>query len=82
MTTWATQRLDALVGGESGLPPVVETLRLGTLDSWQPLFGGYVAALADGELIAEASAQQLVQPVGAAQALSRRAPPGRRSRRA
>jgi len=65
--TWATQRLDELVSGPATiLPPVVQTLRLGSLDEWgvgwikkrwQPhpdllnvdgsLFGGYLAALAD-----------------------------------
>ena len=64
--TWATQRLDELVGGQATLPPVIQTLRLGALDEWgvgwikkrwQPhpdllnvdrsLFGGYIAALAD-----------------------------------
>ena len=65
--TWATRRLDALVAGTvATLPPVVETLRLGTLSEWRPgwakkvwqpspdilnvdgsLFGGYIAALAD-----------------------------------
>ena len=67
--TWATQRLDELVGGQATLPPVIQTLRLGGLDEWgvgwvkkrwQPhpdllnvdgsLFGGYVAALADQAL--------------------------------
>ena len=66
MGSWATDRLNALVEGGAGLPPVVDTLRLGTLDMWEPglvrkswvsvpevlnsdgsLFGGYVAALAD-----------------------------------
>lgn len=32
--TWATERLDALVRGEAEPPPVVTTLRLGTLDAW------------------------------------------------
>lgn len=64
--TWATDRLDALVAGALDLPPVVKTLKLGTLDawgegwvrkSWTPspeilngdgsMFGGYIAALAD-----------------------------------
>lgn len=64
--TWATDRLDALVAGVAEPPPVVVTLRLGTLDawgegwarkSWAPspeilngdgsMFGGYIAALAD-----------------------------------
>ena len=35
--TWATDRLDALVRRDAiTLPPVVETLRLGTLDAWGP----------------------------------------------
>ena len=65
MTTWATARLDALVAGAAP-PPVVATMRLGTLDAWgegwarkrfEPdgdllnsdgsLFGGLIAALAD-----------------------------------
>ena len=65
MTTWATQRLDALIAGAAP-PPVVRTMRLGTLDGWgegwarkrfEPdadllngdgsLFGGLIAALAD-----------------------------------
>lgn len=33
MTTWATKRLDDLVAGAEP-PPVVRTLRLGTLDAW------------------------------------------------
>lgn len=33
MTTWATKRLDELVGGAEP-PPVVRTMRLGTLDAW------------------------------------------------
>ncbi len=33
MATWATQRLDALVAGAEP-PPLVRTIRLGTLDSW------------------------------------------------
>jgi uncharacterized protein (TIGR00369 family) len=33
MTTWATQRLDALIAGAAP-PPVVTKLELGTLDSW------------------------------------------------
>ncbi len=64
--TWATQRLDALKGGDMTVPPVVTTLRMGTLEDWGPgwvrktwqpspevlngdgsLFGGYLAALAD-----------------------------------
>lgn len=32
--TWATERLDALKAGHSDVPPVVETLRLGTIDDW------------------------------------------------
>lgn len=34
--TWATERLDALKAGDSNVPPVVTTLRLGTLDDWGP----------------------------------------------
>ena len=34
--TWATERLDALVAGAAEPPPVVQTLRLGLLDMWQP----------------------------------------------
>ncbi|MDO8799266.1 PaaI family thioesterase [Phenylobacterium sp.] len=64
--TWATQRLDALKAGDMTVPPVVTTLKMGTLEdwgtgwvrkTWQPapevlngdgsLFGGYLAALAD-----------------------------------
>lgn len=67
--TWAKQRLDALVAGTAAPPPVVETLRLGTLREWGEgwikkdwapapellnsdgsLFGGYIAALADQAL--------------------------------
>jgi len=33
MTTWATQRLDALIAGAEP-PPIVRTMRLGTLDAW------------------------------------------------
>ena len=36
MSTWATDRLDALVRGEAVPPPVIRTLRLGTLDAWGP----------------------------------------------
>jgi len=32
--TWATDRLDALVAGAVEPPPVVTTLKLGTLDAW------------------------------------------------
>jgi uncharacterized protein (TIGR00369 family) len=32
--TWATDRLDQLVRGAAEPPPVVTTLRLGTLDEW------------------------------------------------
>jgi uncharacterized protein (TIGR00369 family) len=35
MSTWATQRLDALIGGATP-PPVVAKLDLGTLDAWGP----------------------------------------------
>ncbi|MBO9710779.1 MAG: PaaI family thioesterase [Caulobacter sp.] len=64
--TWAADRLDQIKGGQTALPPVVQTLRLGGLDDWgqgwvrktwtpEPellnsdgsLFGGYLAALAD-----------------------------------
>lgn len=64
--SWATERLDALIAGRAEAPPVVQTMRLGTLDAWEPgwagkrwepdpellngdgsLFGGYIAALAD-----------------------------------
>lgn len=64
--TWATQRLDALKAGDMTVPPVVTTLKMGTLEDWGPgwvrktwqpapevlngdgsLFGGYLAALAD-----------------------------------
>jgi len=34
--TWATDRLDALVAGREEAPPVVQTLRLGLLDAWEP----------------------------------------------
>ncbi len=33
MATWATARLDALIAGAEP-PPVVATMRLGTLDAW------------------------------------------------
>jgi uncharacterized protein (TIGR00369 family) len=36
MANWATERLDALIRGDVVLPPVTQTLRLGTLDSWGP----------------------------------------------
>ena len=36
METWATQRLDALVAGTAQLPPVIQTLQLGSLDEWTP----------------------------------------------
>lgn len=36
MTTWATQRLDALTNPNTPLPPVIQTLRLGGLYSWSP----------------------------------------------
>lgn len=32
--TWAKERLDALVAGSAIIPPVVKTLRLGTLREW------------------------------------------------
>ena len=66
MSTWATDRLNALAGEGALLPPVVKTLGLGTLDRWEPglvkkhwqpephllnsdgtVFGGYIAALSD-----------------------------------
>jgi uncharacterized protein (TIGR00369 family) len=63
MSTWATQRLDALIGGAPA-PKIVQKLELGTLDAWGEgwvtkrwtadllnddgsMFGGYLAALAD-----------------------------------
>jgi uncharacterized protein (TIGR00369 family) len=67
--SWAKARLDALVAGSAAPPPVVQTLRLGTLDEWGEgwirkawvpapellnadgsMFGGYIAALADQAL--------------------------------
>ena len=64
--TWATERLDALTSGLATPPPIVETLKLGTLDAWSEgwvrktwrpapgletadgtIFGGHLAALAD-----------------------------------
>jgi uncharacterized protein (TIGR00369 family) len=33
MSTWATQRLDALIGGAAA-PKIVQKLELGTLDAW------------------------------------------------
>ncbi|HEY0104766.1 MAG TPA: PaaI family thioesterase [Rhizomicrobium sp.] len=32
--TWATERLDALISGKAEASPVVQTMRLGTLDAW------------------------------------------------
>ena len=32
--SWAKERLDALVAGTAVVPPVVQTLRLGTLREW------------------------------------------------
>ena len=80
--TWATDRLAALVAGAVGLPPVVKTLKLGTLDAWGEdwvrktwnpspdilnsdgsMFGGYIAALADQIL---AFAAMTVAPADAA----------------
>lgn len=80
--TWATERLEMLVRGEAVPPPVVQTLKLGTLDAWgegwarkrwEPapellngdgsLFGGYLAALADQVL---AFAAMTVVPADAA----------------
>lgn len=34
--TWATERLDALKAGDMTVPPVVTTLRMGTLEDWGP----------------------------------------------
>ena len=34
--TWATERLDDLKAGKAAVPPVVNTLQLGTLDDWGP----------------------------------------------
>jgi uncharacterized protein (TIGR00369 family) len=34
MTTWARQRLDELVSKRAVLPPVVQTMKLGALDTW------------------------------------------------
>lgn len=34
--TWATERLARLKSGATDLPPVVSTLKLGTLDDWGP----------------------------------------------
>lgn len=34
--TWAIERLDELKAGRARVPPVVETLRLGTIDDWGP----------------------------------------------
>lgn len=34
--SWATDRLDALKAGTAEPPPVVRTLRMGTLDDWGP----------------------------------------------
>lgn len=34
--TWATERLDALKAGETTVPPVVTTLKMGTLEDWGP----------------------------------------------
>lgn len=67
--TWATERLDALIAGEASPPPVVESLKLGLLETWGEgwirktwspspdlangdgsMFGGYLAALADQAL--------------------------------
>lgn len=69
LATWATQRLDDLIAGTAIPPPVIQTLQLGTLESWAPglvkkrwnpgpdllnadgsMFGGYIAALADQAL--------------------------------
>lgn len=36
MSTWATDRLDALVRGDAVLPPITRTLRLGALTAWGP----------------------------------------------
>ncbi|TCS15861.1 PaaI family thioesterase [Caulobacter sp. BK020] len=32
--TWATDRLDQIKSGDTALPPVVQTLKLGGLDDW------------------------------------------------
>jgi uncharacterized protein (TIGR00369 family) len=32
--TWAKDRLDALVAGTGKLPPIVQTLQLGSIDAW------------------------------------------------
>ncbi len=32
--TWATERLEAISSGQGALPPIVEQLRLGRLDTW------------------------------------------------
>ncbi len=34
--TWATDHLDNLIAGKAMAPPVVATLKLGTLDAWGP----------------------------------------------
>ncbi len=34
--TWGTEKMDALVAREAVPPPVVETLKLGTVDEWKP----------------------------------------------
>jgi len=38
--TWATDRLNALISGKDEPPPVVQTLRLGTLDAWEDGWAG------------------------------------------
>jgi uncharacterized protein (TIGR00369 family) len=35
LSTWATDRLDALLDKEAEFPPVIRTLELGGLDSWE-----------------------------------------------
>ncbi|MBP6545787.1 MAG: PaaI family thioesterase [Phenylobacterium sp.] len=34
--TWATERLDELKAGKTTVPPVVTTLKMGTLEDWGP----------------------------------------------
>lgn len=38
MSTWATDRLNVLVSEKPDFPPVVETLCLGGLETWEPGF--------------------------------------------
>jgi len=70
MTTWATQRLDDLISGAEP-PPVIRTMRLGTLDAWGE--GRIISQTrqmihvradfrdADGNLLSESTAQQILQ---------------------